>query len=441
MRQPHPGNKDETYQYESEMVVALVRMLVVVLALLSPQMLPNVPYDVLDLSFLLPCAAVLIFNAAIGYAAYRRFRLPLIRRPGMIVIDLALVTLWMSSSGTEKPLFDLFPLYYLTTIVAAIWFGVSGALLTAGLSTLFYAMVKLTAHFDVAQAFQEGLGIQVSFLFLVALLSGSLAQAQEAERRRRAEEQLILSNLKQQVEISQDIQSLLIPQELPSVQGLDIGARQRPSVQAGGGDYYDLLALGEGKVAICIADVSGKSLRAQSRLPMLKHAWRALVANRLPPEQVVAQLNTQLYDDLRSDLFITLCYAVCDVQERRLTLCNAGHLPPLLLSSNGHSQWLATQGSSLGFFRPTHPHYQPYQSQSWKLAPEDTLVFYTDGVTDTRNPQGEEFGEERLRELVTDQRDQSAQDIANVVVRAVSMFERLRNLDDVAVVVVKMLPD
>jgi sigma-B regulation protein RsbU (phosphoserine phosphatase) len=432
--------EEDTYEYDAEVVVSLVRTLVVMLALLSPQMLRDPGYDLRDRSFLLVCLAVLTFNIGIGFAAYRRIRLPLIRRLGMTAIDIALATLWVSFTGDESKS-ELFPLYYLITIVAALWFGVSGALLVAALSTLSYVLAYFTGSDDVTQALRASLGIHIPFLFLVALSVGYLAQAQEAERRRRAEEQRIRSHLQKEVEMSRDVQKLLIPKRLPAVEGWDLGAKDRPSRQAGGGDYYDMFVLGDGKVAICIADVMGKSLNAQSRLPMLKYALHALVMQNLPPEQVVSHLNTLLHDALYPDMPITLSYAVLDASERRLTLCNAGHLPLLLLSRHGALQRLHPEAPMLGLFHPNDPRYQPYHSATCSLQPGDLLVFYTDGVVEARNPQREEFGEERLCEIIARQSDQPAQVIADSIVREVNAFERSRHLDDVTVVVAKLLPD
>ncbi|MCS6861141.1 MAG: serine/threonine-protein phosphatase [Abditibacteriales bacterium] len=439
LRQPDPRPEDDAYEYDTEVAVSLVRTLTVLLALLSPQMLRDPGYDLRDRPFLLVCLAVLIFNIGIGYAAYRRLRLPLTRRPGMLAIDLALATLWVSFTGAESKS-ELFPLYYLITIVAALWFGVSGALLVAALSTFSYTFACFTGSEEVPDVLRVSLGIHVPFLFLVALSVGYLAQAQEAERRRRAEEQRIRSNLQREVEISRGVQKLLIPQTLPQVAGLDIGAKERTSRQAGGGDYYDVFVLEEDKVAICIADVMGKSLSAQSRLPMLKYALHGLVTQHLPPEQVVSHLNALLYDALYPDMPVTLAYAVVDVKRRCLTLCNAGHPPLLRLSGDGVLQGLRADAPMLGLFHPNDPRYQPYQSTTWTLQAGDVLVFYTDGVVEARSPQHEEFGEERLCAIVAQHRDASAQGIAETIVRAVNSFERSRHLDDVTVVVVKLLP-
>lgn len=440
LQQPDRRAEDDAYEYDTEVAVALVRTLTVILALLSPQMLRDPGYDLRERSFLFVCLAVLTFNIGIGYAAYRRIRLPMIRRPGIIAIDIALATLWVSFASAESKS-ELFPLYYLITIVAALWFSVSGALLVAALSTFSYAFACFTGSDDITDALRASLGIHVPFLFLVALSAGYLAQAQEAERRRRAEEQRIRSNLQKEVEISRGVQKLLVPQTLPQVEGLDIGAKERTSRQAGGGDYYDVFVLGDGKIAVCIADVMGKSLNAQSRLPMLKYALHGLVTQPLPPEQVVSRLNTLLYDALYPDMPITLAYAVIDVKERLLTLCNAGHLPLLLMSRDGVSRGLRVDAAMLGLFHPTDPRYKPYRSATWSFQPGDVLVFYTDGVVEARNPQREEFGEERLCEIVAHQSDQPAQAIADSIVRAVNFFERSRNLDDVTVVVIKLLSD
>jgi serine phosphatase RsbU (regulator of sigma subunit) len=111
---------------------------------------------------------------------------------------------------------------------------------------------------------------------------------------------------------------------------LQLGAIMQPAREFGGGDYFDLIPLEGGRTALCIADVAGKSVRAQARLPLLKYALRALAPLHLEADVLVKRLNETLSPDLQNELFIGLCYIVLDPRAGRLSWCNAGHIAPLL---------------------------------------------------------------------------------------------------------------
>jgi sigma-B regulation protein RsbU (phosphoserine phosphatase) len=166
---------------------------------------------------------------------------------------------------------------------------------------------------------------------------------------------------------------------------------------------------------VCIADVAGKSVRAQARIPLLKYSLRALAPLYAQPEVLVKRLNETLAPDLQPELFIGLCYIVLDPRHATLSWCNAGHIAPLLIShtpsSSGKSTpqppkivALETVGPALGMFPG-----MDYQARTMPWCPRDQLLLLTDGHVDALDNTSEADGEDELRRLAT-QLDGSSDD-------------------------------
>ncbi len=144
----------------------------------------------------------------------------------MIIMDLCLMTLWINVSPGDKR--DLFPLYNLIAIVAAMWFNVVGSVITASFASFLFVLIYVTSSPDPSFAvIQQSLTIQIPFLYLVAFLAGYLAEAQEWERERRIETQLLVSDYEREMSMSRDIQKLMLPGHLPRIEGVDLAAMTR----------------------------------------------------------------------------------------------------------------------------------------------------------------------------------------------------------------------
>jgi sigma-B regulation protein RsbU (phosphoserine phosphatase) len=239
-------------------------------------------------------------------------------------------------------------------------------------------------------------------LFLVGCLVGYIAEIQDKERERRLESQLLVANYQREIDLSSQLQPLLFESQSqntqsPDAQNLDIGVATKAARELGGGDYVDAIALGENKTLICIADVSGKSVRAQARLPLLKYALRALAPLHHAPADLVKNLNETLAPDLQPELYIAFCCAVIDGKQGVLRWCNAGHIAPLLIESRGGEssiQPLETCGPPLGLF----PELE-YSEREMKWHESDQLLFYTDGLSDALSFNNTEDGEAQVRRL------------------------------------------
>ena len=252
--------------------------------------------------------------------------------------------------------------------------------------------------------------------FVIGALAGYIAEAQDRERERSLERELLIANYQSEIDLSGELQPLLLSrlEKEGSARGLDIGAALQSARDAGGGDYLDAIPLPNGTTLLCIADVSGKSIRAQARVPLLKYSLRALAPLHTQPAELMGRLQTTLLPDLGPELYIAVCLVVVDNEAQLLTWCNAGHLPPLLVRSapaateNKNERFksktvasksavpleLAATAPALGLF----PEAKIAQkSIAWKAG--DALLMFTDGLTDALSYGGEIDGEAQVRTL------------------------------------------
>lgn len=416
---------------ESELVVALFRTLVIILVALLPRVSgTGVAYSTAGFAFLVGAS---VYNLLAAILYWRRLTLPF-QRHLMVVLDLTLVTVYIHLGALPK--IQLFPLYYLITIVAAIWFKVWGALAVATLASVLHVLLIAASGIQaeaIRELLRQSLTLNIPFLYLVALLSGYLAEAQEHERAGLSEARELIDQYEHELRFSRQIQRLLLAGPVPETQGLELGWRVQPARVHAGGDYFEVLELADGRLGLCIADVAGKSLDAQIRLPLLKYALRAVAPESLSSAHVVARLNTLVYQDLQPDMYVGFCYVVLDPREGTIVYCNAGHAPPLLLApGRDEPEELQTLGPALGVVADW-----TYTERRTTLPRSGVLVLYTDGVLDARNDAAQGFGEERLRQFLRDHASLPAKQLANALVDTVNEFERGGKRDDLTVLVAR----
>jgi len=212
------------------------------------------------------------------------------------------------------------------------------------------------------------------------------------ENKRLARKQLEQQAFLRDMEIARDVQNNLFPKELPATDKLEIKAFYQPA-QTVGGDYYDYIELEQdSQFIVCIADVSGKGIPAALLMSNFQAVLRTLSRKGQDLEEVVHELNYQLSSNANGENFITFFVAVYDYNERSLRFVNAGHNPPVLLQDGGKSELLSEGTTILGAFNPL-----PFLATGFIEDLEDfSLFLFTDGVTETFNDQGEEYGIERL---------------------------------------------
>ncbi|HEX6730101.1 MAG TPA: PP2C family protein-serine/threonine phosphatase, partial [Pyrinomonadaceae bacterium] len=246
-------------------------------------------------------------------------------------------------------------------------------------------------------------------------------------------EQLIeKKRLEGQLEVARQVQLELLPPSDPELAGYDISAYNFPTEEVSG-DYYDWVSIYEDQIAITIADVSGKGVPAALLMAFLRASLRAATHVGYATHISMAKVNYLLWESIERNQFVTAFYGILDGSNRTLAYSNAGHNPPLLLSANGNQRFIERGGLPLGMFRDTryHEYYLSFQ-------PGDLLVLYTDGATEARSPAGEEWGRERLAEVIKANSDLSARDlIAALQSEVVRWTDGLGSGDDVTFFVIK----
>jgi sigma-B regulation protein RsbU (phosphoserine phosphatase) len=226
------------------------------------------------------------------------------------------------------------------------------------------------------------------------------------------------------------IQEGFLPKQIPQLAGYEIaGAWQ--SARVVGGDYFDVLPFDGETFGLCIADVAGKGLPAALLMSNLQAAVRGLASPSLPPHELCARLNALLYRNMASDRFVTLFYGQLDGPAGRLRYVSAGHNPPFVLHADGSHDRLCKGGIVLGVFAN-----QAFESGVAQLQSGDRLVLYTDGVTEARNSEDDEFGEERLLRVLQENPARTAAEIQARILQAASEFSHGIWQDDATLLVV-----
>ena len=221
--------------------------------------------------------------------------------------------------------------------------------------------------------------------------------AQVIENARLVAEEKALQLMQQELKMARDIQRKLLPREAPSIPGFAIAGRSLPANNVGG-DYYDFYATGD-RYAICLGDVSGKGMPAALLVACVQATIRGQTLVDSSAANCLERSNRLLYEITESDKFVTLFFVLLDPAERRLCYSNAGHNPPILLSDT-QVQPLDIGGPVLSILPAS-----PYEEAQVDLHSGDLLVIYSDGFSEAMNRRFEEFGEDRLLEVVKAGRD------------------------------------
>jgi sigma-B regulation protein RsbU (phosphoserine phosphatase) len=251
----------------------------------------------------------------------------------------------------------------------------------------------------------------------------------------------------QELERAREIQQSLLPKDIPQLPGFEIAAAWRPARMVGG-DYFDVLRLGENRLAICIADVVGKGLSAALLMANVQATVRAFAprpgrANRPRPARtrgherdsespawVCSRVNSVLCGNIATEKFVTFFYGVLDAEQRTLRYCNAGHPSPILVSPDSIRQ-LPAGGAVLGVF-PTWE----YRDSMIGLSAGDRLLLFTDGITEASRSDGREFGEENLAALAKANVASPARELNSRVLAQVSDFCSGQFEDDATLLVI-----
>jgi serine phosphatase RsbU (regulator of sigma subunit)/predicted enzyme related to lactoylglutathione lyase len=258
------------------------------------------------------------------------------------------------------------------------------------------------------------------------------SRAVEAQRRAAAERREAERRAAHELEIARQVQARLFPQSLPASATLDYAGLCIQARQVGG-DYYDFLDLGRERLGLVIGDIAGKGIAAALLMANLQANLRSQCATALEqPERFLRSVNRLFCENTIESAYATLLFAEYDDQARRLRYANCGHLGGLLLRSDDTLDRLESTATVLGFF----PDWE-CAIEERRLHPGDVVVLYTDGVTESWNEAGEEFGDGRLIEAVERSRERPAQAILEAVVDDLRTFSPHEQRDDITLIVAK----
>ena len=258
--------------------------------------------------------------------------------------------------------------------------------------------------------------------------------AQVIENARLYEEEQALARIEQELGTARIIQQKLLPKAPPEVEGYELAGASEPARQVGG-DYFDYFSRDGDGTVVCLADVSGKGISAALLMANMQAAIRSLSLSDASITTRLEHANQLLYNATDSDKFVTMFYSVLDAASGELRFSNAGHNPPLVISSDGSVRKLTDGGPVLGVL----PAFS-YAQSSVNLAPGDLLLIYSDGFSEAANLKFEEFGDDRLKDLAVANRDKPAQQLIELIASEVKAFcGEAPQSDDMTILAVRRL--
>jgi sigma-B regulation protein RsbU (phosphoserine phosphatase) len=260
---------------------------------------------------------------------------------------------------------------------------------------------------------------ECSFLESVASIVITALENERLDRDRRERERL-----ENELDIAATIQSGLLPLELPSTPGLEIAASMTTSRRIGG-DYYDVIPLDNERVLIAIADVAGKGVPAALLMANVQAALNVMAPLDLPLPLLMGRMNHLVCSNTEPDVFVTMFVGVINTAQRQISYVNAGHNPPLLVR-DGHCEQLRTGGVLIGVL----PDAPPYKEGVHDLLHNDTLLLYTDGVTEAIDTQRNEYGADRLCAWLVNHTSYSAASIVDALRSELTTYRASDTPDD-----------
>ncbi len=270
---------------------------------------------------------------------------------------------------------------------------------------------------------------EIDLEFLTTLVSQAVISLENARLFR---ETLEMQRMEQELQVAQNIQNRMLPSEIPVIREYDVFGINIPSKQVGG-DYYDVIKISDDEFAVAIGDVSGKSVPAALLMANVQAGLRSLISEDIPLSHIVERLNNLIYQNTDLDKYITFFVGILNRKKHQLRYVNAGHNPPFLLQENGEKTFLEHGGIILGMM----PGFQ-YETGSVDVKEGELFVCYTDGVNEAMNTSDEEFGEERLYQIVVENHHLSAKALSEKIVQSVKMFSaEAPQYDDVTLLIVK----
>jgi len=268
--------------------------------------------------------------------------------------------------------------------------------------------------------------------FLEALSTHAAIALENARLYREALEK---KRLESEISLAREIQQRLLPDEMPAFRGFEFAAKNIPTFQVGG-DYYDFLALEDGRLAFAIGDVSGKGIPAALLMSSLRAGFQTQLREDHLLISAADKLNRLIFHCTSMSSFITFFFGVIHPDRKHIDYINCGHNPPYVVRSNGRIEELREGGLVLGMVDT-----MKYKRGRIKLAPGETMVAFTDGVSEAMNQRGRQFTEKRIVTLINRLRRRTATEILDAVMDAVQKhIGKAPQSDDITMLVIRRNP-
>ena len=356
----------------------------------------------------------------------------------LVFLGLFAVTAWLDLALDHD--LSLFALYLIPTLYSAWFLGIRWGYVSCLASAVVWVIDDWGGAAFYHHAFIPYWNIAGKLIVLTVIvaivnaLKGALEDEYEAERR----------GVQKEFEIACEVQMRLLPSQAPDYPRLDFGFFYQPAREVGG-DYFDFIPFNPERMGLAVGDVSGKGISSALLMASLQGLVRMNLAVRQGEvARFATQLNHSLYKLTAGDRYATLFFALVDVSDQTLHYVNAGHNPPLLFRNgtspaHGLSKIESLEGGGLpiGIFARSE-----YRSEQILLHDGDVLVAYTDGVVEALNSRQEEFGEERLSDIVRSSLSLSAAEICKRIAERLQAFvAESPPWDDITLVVMKMKPE
>lgn len=245
-------------------------------------------------------------------------------------------------------------------------------------------------------------------------------------------ETLDKKKLEKELELAADIQRRLLPASIPTAAQYEVAANTRPARHVGG-DYYDAIAHGDGRITYCVADVSGKGIAASLLMSNFQASLRSFLSSGVALAETVTRMNGLMHASTAANKYVTAIFAQLNPASSQWSIVNAGHNDGVILRAGGAVERLKAAGLAVGLLPG-----RTYAESSWVLGPGDVLALYSDGVTEANDPDENEFEIERLIEVLRQNATRPAAEIVTAIYEAVDAFAATApQYDDITVMILK----
>ncbi len=299
------------------------------------------------------------------------------------------------------------------------------------------AIVPLVSHDNVIGILYATKDVEYGFdKDDIDVISAFADQATIAiENSRLIEKSIERERLMREIMLAQDMQKKLLPQELPQLPEIELEAISTPAFEVGG-DYYDFLMINDTKLGVLVGDVSGKGVSAAFYMAEMKGIFQSLGKLHREPKDFLINAQKALIKTIDKRSFISVIYAVIDLSSGKMKVSRAGHCPMLLMTDDG-VEYIRPTGLGLGM--GTNELFEKNIEQSEiQLQNGDVIVFYTDGITEARQFDGDEYGYEKLKDVLRSAKNNSAMEIRDLIIADVDRhMNHTPPEDDLTIVVMK----